>query len=102
MAIKMGLTFREMDDKLFILYMADIINKLQAWQYEVFAIKNLHLDREIWEKTPCNIDSGAILVEAIKRSKPEIYSKKDKSLKQMFEEVDDYLHKQFNKETKIG
>lgn len=93
----MGLTFKEMDDELFMLYMADIIDKLQKWKYEIFSIKDL--DRKIWEKAPCNIDSHAIFVEAIKRSKPEIYSK-DKSLKQMFEEVDEYLHKQFNKKIK--
>lgn len=98
MVMQMGLTFKEMDDKLFMLYMADIIDKLQTWKYEVFTIKNL--DREIWGKAPCNIDSHAIFVEAIKRAKPEIYSKDKKSLKQMFEEAEDYLHKRFNKKIK--
>ncbi len=79
-----------MDDKFLVLYFAYIIDKLDTWRNKAYQKLDEESRSELLKIWPCNIDTLAIYTEAIKRSKPEIYSK-NKSLRQMFDEAEKYL-----------
>jgi predicted HAD superfamily Cof-like phosphohydrolase len=85
----------EMDDKKWMLYMAFVVRKLSDFKYEVYgAGMTVGTDNPIWKelvhKAPMSIDASRILMETIKRAKPDMY-KKDKSIKQHEEELEKYL-----------
>jgi hypothetical protein len=82
-----GIVLGQLSNEDFILYMAYVIDKLSDFKGEVYAS---NIPNDLKFKAPCNIDDLAIFAEAIKRAKPELYSK-TKSLRQMFDEVEIYL-----------
>jgi len=82
-----GILLGELSNEDLLLYMAYVIDKLDDFKRRVYASDK---PDELKVSAPCNINNHAIYVEAIKRARPELYSKA-KSLRQMFDEVEIYL-----------
>ena len=83
----------DMDDKEWMLYMAFVLKKLSDFKYEVYgAGEELGIDNPTWKdlvhKAPMSIDASMILIETIKRAKPEMYQVHGKSVKQYEEELE--------------
>lgn len=97
---------KNMNRKDFILYMAYIIwkqhDEIQEHMLIGNPMANKNATQEQWNKHfavhLCNINPSNILMAVIKDYFPEMYQEKGKSIKQHFEEVEQYIKTKFGEQ----
>ncbi len=86
---------KEISDKDWMLYLAFIAKKLSDFKYEVYGMTAKmpeELKRLVMEKAPINIDASQVVMETIRRAKPEMYRESGKSIGQHEKELEAYIN----------